>query len=234
MPLVISGIFFWSAFMRDYPFDFNQLNSFSRSLPYGVPLDSNVLPLWEKLHQLEQQLNFPALRDDVGFLIKFLFKWLRPKKIFEFGSGYGQSAFWYLLDNNSVEKIILTEKRTDLLDVFNALPWPLSWKEKLEYYQGDAFDRLQNESNLDFVLIDGVKGDYLRFLEMVTSKLNSQGLVLIDNSYWRGSFLDDEMLKSKQSARQIQQLHQYIKDSKNFESVFLPYEDGVTLLRKIT
>jgi predicted O-methyltransferase YrrM len=108
----------------------------------------------------------------------------------------------------------------------------LTWKNKIVYHQADAFDVFKSIDKVDFVLIDGVKADYLEFLKECESKLSDSGMVLIDNSYWRGSFLDPEVSEKKQTAKNIKALHQYIKDSSKWEAVFVPFEDGVTLLRK--
>ena len=219
--------------MKDYPFSFEQLNKFSLSKPYESNLNSVETKLLQELNHHQINLNFPAIREDIGQLINFLFKWVRPKRIFEFGSGYGHSSFWYFLNNNFIESVILTEKRDDLLSVYNSLDWPSDWKNKTTYIQGDAFETFKNVSELDFILIDGVKADYLRFLKESETKINSNGMVLIDNSYWRGSFLDSDLVQSKNSARMIKELHEYINKSEFWEAVFLPYEDGVTLLRPI-
>lgn len=217
--------------MRDYPFSFDDLNSFSKELPYGFSSDKTILDLYYKLKTNEDRLHFPAIRDDIGTFINFLFSWIKPKNIFEFGSGYGQSLFWYFLNNTSIEKVILTEKRSDMFTEFEALPWPKSWKEKMEYHNEDAFVVFENIKTVDFVLIDGVKADYLSFLKKCESKITSNGLVLIDNSYWRGSFLNPDINQKKKTAKNIKELHEYIKQSDFWDSVFVPYEDGVSLLR---
>lgn len=220
--------------MKNYPFSFDSLNDFSKSLPYkNIPLE--YIPLYTSLKKQEELLNFPAIRDDIGIFINFIFNWLRPKNIFEFGSGYGQSSFWYLLNQDSVEKIILTEKRSDLLEVFNSILWPTEWKLKLEYNQGDAFDTFSKSPipTFDFLLIDGVKADYLKFLEFSKDRISKDGLILIDNSYWRGSFLDEELSVSKLTAKKIKELHDFLASTNDFESVFVPFEDGVTLIKKI-
>ncbi len=217
--------------MRDYPFSFEQLNVFSKDLPYGIHADQPIVALYEQLKKNESELNFPAIRDDVGKMINILFTWIRPVSIFEFGSGYGQSCFWYLLNNDSIKKVILTEKRDDMQSQFEALPWPNDWKEKIEYHNADAFEVFKTVESVDFILIDGVKADYLSFLKECESKISKDGLVLIDNSYWRGSFLDSEISETKQTAKNIKMLHEYIRESKLWDSVFVPFEDGVTLLR---
>lgn len=217
--------------MRDYPFSFNQLNEFSKDLPYGFQADESIQQLYNQLKKKEKEFNFPAIRDDIGKFVSLLFTWVKPKTIFEFGSGYGQSCFWYLLNNSEIESIILTEKRKDMPSVFESLPWPKKWKEKITYHRADAFVVFKDVETIDFVLIDGVKADYLSFLKECESKISKDGLVLIDNSYWRGSFLDPEVSKNKQTAKNIKSLHQYINESKFWDSVFIPFEDGVTLLR---
>lgn len=232
MPLLEVAFFLSGISMRDFPFSFEQLNCFSKDLPYGFKSSDEIKVLYQKLKENEKTLNFPAIRDDIGKFINFLFHWQKPEKIFEFGSGYGQSAFWYLLNNQDIQEIVLTEKRDDLETVFESLPWPATWKNKIVYHQADAFDVFKNIDKVDFVLIDGVKSDYLEFLKECESKLSDSGMVLIDNSYWRGSFLDPEVSEKKQTAKNIKALHQYIKDSSKWEAVFVPFEDGVTLLRK--
>lgn len=220
--------------MKDYPLSFDQLNSFSKNLPYKSNLDADLSVLFSELKKYEKKLNFPAIRDDIGQMINFFFKFHRPKIIFEFGSGYGQSCFWYFVNNNFIQQVTLTEKRTDLEDVYNSLPWNKSWKEKITYVQGDAFEVFRKQQNLDFVLIDGVKADYLDFLKACESRMSDNGVVLIDNSYWRGSFLDPDIVEKKYTAKQIKKLHDYIDASKSWDAIFIPYEDGVTMLRYLS
>ena len=111
--------------------------------------------------------------------------------------------------------------------------WPARWQDKMEYHQGDAFDTLSEIGNIDLALIDGVKGDYLKFLLALKNHTQSGALVLIDNSYWRGSFLDDEVVAIKKSPQKIKELHEYIAHSSEWESLFIPFVDGLSILRKI-
>lgn len=218
--------------MQNYPFNFETLFEFANSDPYNM-VDSSYRELFEKINQFKKDLNFPAVNNDVGVLINFLVQLKRPKNIFEMGSGYGHSAFWYLQnDYEFIENIYLTEKRDDLKTHFEALPWPVNYKKLLTYHQGDAFELLETVKSIDFLLIDGVKADYLRFLEDSFERLSDGALIIIDNSYWRGSFLDPG-LQNKKSSQNILQLHEYLKRSTQFQSIFLPFKDGISLLRKL-
>ena len=101
------------------------------------------------------------------------------------------------------------------------------------YHCEDAFDVLERYASIDLALIDGVKGDYLKFLTLLESRMKTGAIVLIDNSYWRGSFLNQEQVETKNSAKKIKELHDYLAQTKIWDSVFMPYIDGLSLLRKI-
>lgn len=196
-------------------------------------LSDSEKSLLDKLEALELKLNFPAVKKDVGSLLNFLTISNNPKHIFEFGSGYGHSAFWYLQANaNSIESIHLTEKREDLEGIFHDLPWPADWRSKLHYHQGDAFESLNKiDQQFDLVLVDGVKAQYQTFLKDIYSRLNENAIVVVDNCFWKGRFLDETELH-KTSPKAIKELHEWLKTQALYRVNFLPISDGIFLLRK--
>ncbi len=179
------------------------------------------------------KLNFPAIRNDIGAFFSSLVQANNFQNIFEFGSGYGHSCFWYLVNNYIPKEIVLTEKRDDLKSVFYSLPWSEKQKECIEYFQGDAFDRFEKMELVDFLLIDGTKADYKRFLELSVPKLKKEAVVVIDNAFWKGSVVHDGVV-SKKSESAIRDLHEYLKSSfirKLFTVTYLPFRDGLVLLQ---
>lgn len=218
--------------MRDHIFNFEELFNFSNGNPYDS-ISAEYQDLYSLLEKYKLELNFPAIQSDIGSFIALLTRLKRPQIVFEMGSGYGQSAFWFLKDSaDSIEKIILTEKRDDLKTIYESLPWPTDWKAKLEYHQGDAFEVLNTYHAIDMALVDGVKADYLRFIEKLYPKMKVGSIVFIDNSYWRGSFLDADLRQKKASARSIFELHEYLRNSNLWDSIFIPYKDGLSILFK--
>lgn len=206
--------------------NFEQLFQFSESLPYHKSFGI-YQNLYSELEQKRLELNFPTVRKDVGMLLSFFCSIKKPKTIFEFGSGFGMSAFYYLWGHEDIEQIYLTEKREDLKTIFESFPWPSEWRNKIDYYQGDAFRRIVDLKELDFVLIDGEKAFYLDFLKILLEKLSEDGIVFIDNAFLEGKILDPQ----KNKERQMLKLHEYIKDLP-FDSIFLPYRDGITIIQK--
>lgn len=210
---------------------FEKLHQFSES-NFWLNLNAEEEKLFGELNYYQEHLNFPAVKNDVGQIINFFVSLRKPKKIFEFGSGYGHSAFWYFTGKNtSIERVVLTEKRTDLEPLFYKLPWPKDWLDKMTYLQKDAFLALEQESDLDFILIDGQKSLYLDFIKLALEKLNPNGLIFIDNAFIKGGFLVPEN-ENKQVVIKIKELFEFIKKS-NLKRVFLPVTDGLIVLQKI-
>ncbi len=214
----------------------DQLN-FSENYPLNFLSDSEVEFL-NNLNSLKENLNFPAIRDDIGSFFNFLVKNHEVKNIFEFGSGYGHSAFWYFVDSYLPSKVFLTEKRTDLKEDFISLPWKQEQRDIIEYYQGDAFEKLkmllESDIKIDFFLIDGQKSSYLEFLKASYELISDTGMVLIDNAFWKGSVIKDQLV-SKTSERSIRELDTYLKSrevSTSFNVQYFPFRDGLVLLKK--
>ncbi|MBF0298958.1 MAG: class I SAM-dependent methyltransferase [Oligoflexia bacterium] len=202
---------------------------------------------------------FPAIKEDLGAFLKFLCLLKKPKKIFEFGSGYGQSAFWYLLatdsshtadSTSSIEKIYLTEIKERLWEYYDSLPWPDEWQKKIYYYKGDAFKAIDvlKVEEIDLVFMDGQKARYLDFFKKIESKLNKDAIIIVDNIFWKGNILKNlnnnssfnneeinEEIKIKEmsypSVKGIESFYNYITNS-SWYSIFFPYYDGVLLLYK--
>ena len=210
--------------------NFDLLHQYSESLPYGM--DEKFVSLYRALKEAEEKFHFPAVKDDVGSFLSFLSKSHGFETVFEFGSGYGQSAFWFLKNNPKLTRIYLTEKRDDMQAVFESMPWPEDFFSRMDYYQGDAFQKVNEVDSFDLLLIDGVKADYLKFVQIAEKKLSPKGLVVIDNAFWRGSFLDQELVEKKVSAQNMKALHDYIKASSFWDAQFLPFSDGVILLSR--
>jgi len=211
--------------------------NFSENYPLTF-LSSDESLFLDKLNLIKNELNFPAIRNDIGAFFNFLIKSKKLKTIFEFGSGYGHSAFWYFVDSYLPNKVYLTEKRQDLLKYFEDLPWSEDQKSRIHYYQGDAFERLkdldQDDVKIDFLLIDGQKSSYQEFLTSSYNLLSKDAIVVIDNAFWKGSVIKDDLV-SKTSEISIRLLDKYIKSqevARNFHVQYFPFRDGLIVLSK--
>lgn len=215
--------------------DFSLLHQFSENQNSKI-FESrfNELFLLSKEHC--QRLNFPTLKNDVALWAEWISGLIKPKKIVEFGSGFGLSAFrFWLGSQDSLEHLVLTERREDLYELYLKLPWPERFKNCVTFYSGDAWDVLNQHTDGDLYLLDGEKADYIKWLHEFSTQIKINTVIMIDNSFWKGSFLSLDLNgKTQKSALAINQLHEYLKNQNHYQVCFLPFSDGVTMLRKLS
>ncbi len=213
-----------------YPF--HQLHQFSLNRAI-LNFNTDEKVLWADLVHFSRELNFPSLQADAGAFINWMIPFLGKKlNIFEFGSGFGHSAFWYFACNksSSIDQVHLTERREDLRAYFEKLNWPDQWKRKMLYHQGDGLVYLQQQSQkFDMALIDGQKSSYQQCLQILSEQMKPAGLVFIDNMFWKGQILEQSVARSTQA---LIDLHEWLLTQQDFEVLFLPVADGVSVLRK--
>lgn len=213
---------------------FSLMVSFARSRS-EKKLNESSSKLKIYLDEQKEKLRFPAVDDEVGEFLVLMCDLIAPKSIFEFGSGYGHSCFWYFQSSqkNKIQNIFLTERRTDLKDIFENGPWQKEEKEKILYHQGDAFEYLESLKNsFDLVLVDGEKATYKNFIEKMEHRLNPGSWVVIDNAFWKGKILDSN--DQSRSSEAMKQMFNYLDETNSvWRSYFLPLSDGVLLLNRL-
>jgi len=136
---------------------------------------------------LAQKNNFPIVGRLVGVFLETMAKMINAQRVFEFGSGYGYSAYWFAKAVGSTGQVICSE--ADLLN-----------KEKTERYLGAAnlWDRIdfragmaqaiftQTDGLFDICYNDVDKGDYPEIWLMAKDRIRPGGLYIADNVLWRG------------------------------------------------
>lgn len=104
------------------------------------------------------------------------------------------------------------------------------FSSRIKLYLGNAIEIIPTlGSNYDLVFIDAAKKLYWEFFELILPKMQSGGLILVDNVLW----FDKVIKKDKDSTTQA--IHDFnIKISKDhrIDHFILPIEDGIQVLIK--
>ncbi|MCB9091555.1 MAG: class I SAM-dependent methyltransferase [Halobacteriovoraceae bacterium] len=211
-------------------------NQYSQAYPLQN-LSEGEMAIYKKLEEFREKLRFPAIKNDIGSFFNYLIQENNYRYIFEFGSGYGHSCFWYFVGGNEerLKSVILTEIRDDLEEYYLKNEFPNSWREKIQYSVGDSFEIIQElKPPIDFLLIDGQKALYREFIEIAWDHLSGGATIAIDNAFFKGSLLEDGLASAKATAA-IRDLHQWVHEgekNKRWKSCYFPYADGLILLNK--
>lgn len=187
-----------------------------------------------EMEAVAKENNFPIVGRLVGVFLETLAKTANAKRIFEFGSGYGYSAYWFAKAVGVDGQVICTDGD------------PLN-KEKAEQYLGSAglSDRvdfraglaqeifIQTEGLFDICYNDVDKGDYPEVWQMAKDRIRPGGLYIADNVLWHGRVAVEEYVDIVPGwTEAILEHNRLIFNDPEFDAFINPTRDGVVVARK--
>ncbi|MGH8762459.1 MAG: O-methyltransferase [Nitrosospira sp.] len=191
-------------------------------------------PVLAEMEAVAKNSNFPIVGRLVGVFLETLAKTINAKRIFEFGSGYGYSAYWFAKAVGADGQIICSDG-----DPFN--------KEKAERYLGSADLSgsvdfrvglaqeifAQTEGSFDICYNDVDKGDYPQIWKMAKDRIRPGGLYIADNVLWHGRVAVENYVDIVPGwTEAILEHNQLIFDDSEFDAFINPTRDGVIVARK--
>ena len=182
------------------------------------------------MEQLAKKKEFPIVERMVGRLLFLLTKLKAPKLIVELGSGFGYSAYWFAkaLDKG---KVVLTDYREENIEYAKNLFQEAGMMRKAEFRTGEALVIAREYQDIDILFIDIEKHQYLEAVRTLIPRLNSNALIIADNSLWYGKVAEKGRDKN---TREIQKFNDYLFRHPDFVTVIVPLRDGVLLAYKCT
>jgi len=191
-------------------------------------------PVLLKMEALAQKNNFPIVGRLVGVFLETMAKMINAQRVFEFGSGYGYSAYWFAQAVGSIGQVICSD--ADFLN-----------KEKAEQYLSSAglWDRCDFRVGMAqeiFTLTDGLfdicyndvdKGDYPEIWLMAKDRIRPGGLYIADNVLWRGRVAVEHYADVFPGwTEAIREHNQLVFNDPDFDTFINPSRDGVIVARK--
>jgi predicted O-methyltransferase YrrM len=179
----------------------------------------------------DERDGFPIVGPVLGPLLSQLALLARARRIFELGSGFGYSAFWFARALEPGASVTLTDFERENLDRAR------SWLDKAGLVDrcrfeppGDGLEALARaEGGLAVVFIDSAKADYPRALAVALPKLRPGGLVLADNVLWGGAVARGESDAASAGLREYTRL---VFGSEQLVSSIVPIRDGLAITMK--
>jgi caffeoyl-CoA O-methyltransferase len=163
-------------------------------------------------------------------LLSFLIKFGRIKSILEFGTFTGYSALVMaeaLPVDGTVTTIDINPHTTKTAREF----WDKSSHgNKITQILKPGMSAIEDiHHNFDLIFIDADKNNYSHYLNWSLKHLNSNGVIIVDNTLWYGKVLKNSEDKQTES---IIAHNQTVAELKGYTKVLLPIRDGITLITK--
>ncbi len=107
--------------------------------------------------------------------------------------------------------------------------------DRIELRLGPATETIQSlalEPTIDLAFIDADKAGYPAYYEALLPRMSERGLILADNTLWRGEVLQPAAANDSAELSAIRAFNDMVAADDRVESMILTIGDGLTLIRK--
>lgn len=185
-------------------------------------------PVLREMERLAAERSFPIVGPQVGRLLYVLAAASGARRVFELGSGFGYSAYWFARAVGPDGEVVLSETSAENAALAARFLERGGLGERVRIEVGDGLERIAGETGpFDIVFNDVDKAQYPRVLERAAAALRPGGLLISDNMLWRGAVL--EPAPSDAATRGVQELTRRLYAAERFVTALLPLRDGVSV-----
>ena len=187
------------------------------------------------------ETGFPTVGPAVGGWLQQLAGLVGAERVFEFGSGFGYSAYWFARALPADGEIVLTEIDEDELTDAREYLARGGFDTTARFELGDAIGIVESyDDPFDVVLIDNEKDRYVEALEAVRGKLPAGSVVVADNMT-AGPFEFEEIHRlltegggdGGAMARGVADYLVHVGGDDAFETTLLPLGEGLAVSRRV-
>ena len=167
-----------------------------------------------------------------GRFLSLISKIKSPLHILEIGTytGYGTLCLAEGLATNG--KIFTIDRNEELINIQNKYFEESGNRDKIVQLTGNAIDILMGlNENFDLIFIDADKENYIKYFEIVSKKLNPNGIIISDNVLWSGKVVEES--DNDQETDTLKKFNSLLSKDERFETIILPLRDGLSISRLI-
>jgi predicted O-methyltransferase YrrM len=186
-----------------------------------------------------EEIGFPTVGPAVGSFLRLAARMVETERVFEFGSGFGYSAYWFAEALPDDGEIVLTEYDADELDDARKYLARGGYADRAVFEEGDALETVERyDGPFDVVLVDCHKDGYPDALDAVRGKVTDGGVIIADNAMESGAqdfetilalLEGDDSADVDDQTRGIADYLLTVRDDPAFETVALPLGQGVAV-----
>jgi caffeoyl-CoA O-methyltransferase len=204
-----------------------QVEQYMRSL-----LERYDDPVLLEMERVAAERNFPIVNRIVGVTLEALARSIGARRVFELGSGYGYSAYWFARAVGPSGEVYLTDG--DPENEKKALHYlgRAGLVERVRFRVGDAVTSFgEVEGEFDIVYCDIDKEGYPEAWRAARERVRVGGLYLCDNVLWSGRVVEES---PDDTTKAILEHNAMIAADERYLSVIVPTRDGVMVALRVS
>lgn len=212
------------------------IDQVAQFLSLTAPKSDAVL---DEMGEYARANDFPYVGPEVGATLRLIARMVDARRIFEFGSGYGYSAYWFAAALPTDGEIVLTEFDESNLDMAREFMSRGGFDEQARFEHGDALETVERyDPPFDVVLLDHQNEQYRAGFEAVRNKLPTGGVVIADNIIAAENVDFEDLLALLEgedrddidaSTGGIAEYLDTVQSDPDFETVALPIGEGISV-----
>jgi caffeoyl-CoA O-methyltransferase len=194
-------------------------------------------PVLLEMEKRAEEHGFPIIGRLCGRTLEVFARTLRARRIFEMGSGYGYSAYWFSRATGPNGEIHLTDMDPENEKLALDYLRRAGLDEPIHYHVAEAFDALDStEGEFDIIYCDIDKGAYPRAWAAAQERVRVGGLYICDNMLWAGRVTGEPQEPNQSLDRwtaAIDRTNRAIEADPDWRSTIVPTRDGVVVAVKV-
>lgn len=193
-------------------------------------------PVLLEMEKLAEEKGFPIVGRLCGQYLEMIARSIGAKRIFELGSGYGYSAYWFSRATGPEAEINLTDTDPDNEKLALDFLQRAGLDKPIHFHVRDALEALaETEGDFDIVYCDIDKAGYPDAWEAAKQKVRVGGYYMCDNMLWFGRVTDESDVDEPQegATEAIKRTNEMIANDANWRSIINPTRDGVVTALRI-
>ncbi len=196
---------------------------------FSTPASESLLKVESSTH-LKTTKPRDATDHIQGRLFSMLSHLVTPKCILEIGTFTAYATICLSEGLAPGGKIITIEKNERLVPLIKHHLSLSGISDVVDIKIGSALEILpQINEVIDLAFIDAQKREYADYYTLIIDKVRTGGLILVDNTIWKGKKLLSEQ---DHMTTAIHDFNTMIAKDPRVEVILLPYRDGVSIIRK--
>ncbi len=190
-----------------------------------------------EMADLAADQGFPIIGPAAGGVLRTLARLTDAETVFEFGSGFGYSASWFV--RGGADRVVCTEFDADEAETGTNFMVEAGWDDRVDFEVGDALEAVEAfDGPFDVVLIDNEKHRYVEAFEATKPRLADGGVVVADNMMEGPIDLGDllayvedgvDLPPDDKETRGIASYVDAVRADDAFETVLLPVGSGIAV-----
>ncbi|MGH2660058.1 MAG: O-methyltransferase [Actinomycetota bacterium] len=178
---------------------------------------------------------FPIIGRIVGVTVEVLVRSVGARRVFELGSGFGYSAYWFSRAVGPSGEVHCTdgdpENEKMALDYLGRV----GLAEPIRWHVGEAVETLEaTDGEFDAVFNDIDKPDYPKAWKAVRERIRIGGLYVCDNVLWYGRVaVPDPEDTRPHYTEAVLEHNRLIAEDERYLSVIVPTRDGVMVALRV-